>query len=300
MPSPRRRRRRSALAAVSVVAALAGVSACGSSPGEEMAADPTTPVVGTLPRPLRISAATPDAGATSTDPPTTAGPPAAFRDAFDDPDGLLTNEYAHWNADHADAVPSPRWDVTSGSLFVRDGAAWTGAPDRGSPGPRSESATGSAVFRAINRAIAPARETVRLAMLPIAFVDGPQDQDWDGAHVLVRYQDEAELYAVSIVRRDGQVAIKRKLPGGPSNGGTYVTLAITPAEVSLGQWHDVTIVMDGEADTVTIELWIDGALVASAQDTGQEGRPIVEPGRVGIRADNLELAFDDLVVEETA
>jgi len=49
-----------------------------------------------------------------------------FQDSFNAPDGLITNEYAHWNSD---GINSPDWDMSSGSLFRQSNTAWTGVPD---------------------------------------------------------------------------------------------------------------------------------------------------------------------------
>ena len=90
---------------------------------------------------------------TSTDAPgaapthgSSAGEPLLF-DAFskaNGPNRLITNEYALSNAD---GVRSPRWEMTSGSLFVRDGNGWSGVPDTTAPDRLSRRATDSAVFR---------------------------------------------------------------------------------------------------------------------------------------------------------
>jgi hypothetical protein len=72
-------------------------------------------------------------------------------DDFSGPNGLVTNEFAYFNAGHPAAVRSPTWIVTSGSLFAHDNTGWTGVPDRGLTGPRSASATDSSVFRAVTR-----------------------------------------------------------------------------------------------------------------------------------------------------
>jgi hypothetical protein len=41
---------------------------------------------------------------------------------------------------------------------------------------------------------------------------------------LLRYQSETSLYYASINRRDGTSVIKKKVTGGPDNGGTYYDL----------------------------------------------------------------------------
>ncbi len=81
--------------------------------------------------------------------PASAGSESAlFEDHFDVGDGLITNEYATWNPSSTQASPSPAWTVTSGSLFARGGAGWTGIPDGcATSSPRSTPCTASDVFR---------------------------------------------------------------------------------------------------------------------------------------------------------
>ena len=56
--------------------------------------------------------------------------------------GMVTNQ-------HPDSPRSPIWRMTSGSLFARDGAAWSGKPDYGRPGARAGALSGnnSSIFR---------------------------------------------------------------------------------------------------------------------------------------------------------
>lgn len=219
-----------------------------------------------------------------------------FVDRFEGADRLITNEFAQNHPEEPDAVVSPAWNVTSGSLFVRDGMGWTGPPDHESPTPDSSAATGSAVFRAFPRVETAGSSVVSLRLLPIGFLDDSKPQDWDGVHVLTRVRSDFEFYSVSVLRRDGLVVIKRKVPGGPSNGGTYVTLASAEVPITGGDWHDVrvdTIDVDG---AVRIVLWLDGVAVLEATDAGQSAPPITGPTRFGIRGDNLEFTIDDLEV----
>src|SRR4051812_1966306 len=73
---------------------------------------------------------------------------AHYRPGPTGPDRLVTNEVAHWNPDDPQARRSPDWDVTSGSLYVRDSVGWTGRPDdSAAPNPGSTNGTGSSVFR---------------------------------------------------------------------------------------------------------------------------------------------------------
>src|SRR4051794_8157100 len=55
--------------------------------------------------------------------------PALFAPRLSGRDRLVTNEFAHWNPRTPGTHVSRDWDVTSGSLFVHRGVAWTGVPD---------------------------------------------------------------------------------------------------------------------------------------------------------------------------
>lgn len=219
-----------------------------------------------------------------------------FVETFDGGDGLITNEYAYIHPRRANATLSAEWQVTSGSLFIRDGAGWTGVPDRESPGPDSEEFTGSAVLRAYPNVEVGDDSVVTMRFRPTTFADDPSAQDWDGIHLLTRYHDEQEFYSVSLIRRDGLVVIKRKLPGGPSNGGTYVTLATARVLLDSNEWHDARVETSGGPDAVRIVLWLDNVRVLEAIDAGELGPPITGPSAIGVWADNFEVAFDDLEI----
>ena len=212
--------------------------------------------------------------------------PRGFVDSFDGPDGLV--------ADPGSDDDSP-WTLTSGSLYRSGGRGWTGHPDDGS-GPDDN---GSAVFRMVSKADGYTDVTIHLQLLVDDFVSTPgtPEQDYDGAHVWVGYRSEYELYAVSVDRRDGRLAIKKKCPGGPSNGGTYIDLVeeYEDAPVPIGRWQDVLVTYTTGADgSVTISADRDGHRL-QANDPGVGCAPLTS-GRVGIRGDNAELYFKDIEV----
>ncbi|OHA16349.1 MAG: hypothetical protein A3H57_01665 [Candidatus Taylorbacteria bacterium RIFCSPLOWO2_02_FULL_43_11] len=123
--------------------------------------------------------------------------------------------------------------------------------------------------------------------------------DWDGVHVFLRYQSEESLYYASINRRDNKVIIKKKVPGGSSNGGTYYNLStLNSSSVSYGSWQKVKAsVKDNSDGSVTIQLFANDKLVASATDNGSVGgAPIRNQGKVGIRADNTNAKFKNFTV----
>jgi hypothetical protein len=222
-----------------------------------------------------------------------------LRDAFDGPDGLITNERVIDDADSAAPV-SPTWIVTSGSLMRRDGWGWTGVPDAASPDVCSCRTTGSAVFRMVSRRsdLGDVAVALRLRSRDLTHTARTPAVATDGVHLMLRYHSEAETYYVSVQRRDGHVTIKRKSPGGPSNGGTYVTLAdaaLGPSAV--GRVQDVRASAIDVSGGVALTLWVDGRRVLGAVDHGQgPGAALRAPGRIGVRADNADALFDDLVV----
>ncbi len=222
-----------------------------------------------------------------------------FRDDFDRADGLVTNEFAYWNPSRADAVRSPDWELTSGSLLTRAGAGWTGAPDDVAPNATSSNGNDSAVFRLTTTNPGFGNVAVDLDLRLDRFVTTKRTPAvaWDGVHVFLHYQSEYSLYYASIDRRDGTVAIKKKVPGGPSNDGTYYQLATGRHAVPLGAWEHVRATVATGADgSVTIELFGNGTLLARAVDRGTGGPPITAPGKVGLRGDNADFSFDRFTV----
>jgi hypothetical protein len=217
-----------------------------------------------------------------------SGPP----DRGPGPMALLTNEYAfHHPADGA-AVTSGDWWVTSGSLFAGRDYLWSGRPDDGRPGPVSSPWTGSAVLRALSARAGRADTVVRfdLRVNGLTRTARTAARPFDGVHVMLRYRSAEATYYVSVSRRDGRYAIKRKTPGGPSNGGTYRTLASTdppsPPRLRTG-WHTVEVSIHGSR-TVVVGLRIDGLPVLQAVEHRPATDLAPDAGRVGLRGDNCD------------
>lgn len=220
----------------------------------------------------------------------------AFEDDFDGPDGLVTNEFAFHNRADPRAVTSPRWWVTSGSLFRLDGTGWTGPLDRTAPDAASRTGTDSAVFRMVSReTFGDTRMSLRFTVPPAA-PTGDEDPAWTGLHVFLRYQDEFSLYVVSVARRDGTVVVKKKVPGGASNGGTYLTLAQGRATLADGRWHTAALTARDVDAAVELDLAVDGEPLLHARDSGAGGAPLTGTGAVGFRGDGTQFRLDDVVV----
>lgn len=224
-------------------------------------------------------------------------------DSFTRPNGLITNEWAYWNPTQPAAKKDAIWEMDSGSFFAQGGAGWTGKPDTVNPNVGSTNGTNSAIFRLNTKRtdIENAQITFDLLNQGLSSTAKTPQQDWDGAHIWVRYQSEYKLYYASINRRDGKAVIKKKIPGGPSNGGTYYNLTpFVNHPVPYNQWQHVKVTVQDQADgSVIISLYASDALVIQARDTGAVGGPVIKGGgRVGIRGDNANLKFDNFVVTQ--
>jgi len=212
--------------------------------------------------------------------------------------GLVTNEFAYWHPNAPGARHSPDWAMTSGSLFGADGAGWTGRPDGERPDATSSRATDSAVFRLASRRrdFGDTRVSLRLRLSRLVTTPRTTARSYDGVHLWLRFHSEQECYAVSVARRDGKAAVKRKTPGGPSNGGTYVTLATARAPMPQDTWTDVgATVTDLPDHLVRITLEVAGRRVLDVTDDAPGG--LSSPGGVGIRGDNAEFSFRDFAAQ---
>lgn len=223
-------------------------------------------------------------------------------DNFSRPNGLVTNEFAFFNPGNPAAVRSPTWIVTSGSLFVHDNAGWTGQPDRRTTGPTSASGTDSSVFRAVTQRADFQNVAVSFGLLVQRFVPAPDGQTpgWQGVHVFLRYQSPYLLYVVSIDRSDGVIVIKKKVPGGSVDGGTYYTLATVNGTRVVANWEQVRVsAVNNSEGAVEILVWLNGRLRLKAVDNGVgDVPPITQPGRVGLRGDYTEFEFNHFTVRK--
>jgi hypothetical protein len=222
--------------------------------------------------------------------------PVLLSPSFPRGTGLITNDFAYFNPDDRRAVRSPIWLVTSGSLFARNGAAWTGRPDSVRPNARSTNGTGSATFRVVTRPRDFENVAVSFDLLTRRLLgrDVGAIHNWDGVHVFLHYRSQHSLYVVTLVRRDGLDVVKKKRPGGSANGGTYITLGSpTPERPAFGRWQHflVTIRTLPQSGTVSIAAYLDNRRLLSVVDKGRGGSPLNDPGAVGIRGDNADFEF---------
>jgi hypothetical protein len=199
-----------------------------------------------------------------------------------------------------------QWTVTSGSLFTRDGALWSGVPDAGPPDP-AHGRTGSAVLRAVStrRDFRNVHVHLNLRLQGLSTTSRTRAQDWDGVHLFLRYRSPNDLYVLDLVRRDGTLTIKRKIPPTPglassqtagSEPGTYVQLAATRAVLAPGE-HVFDASIRDRGKGVQISLAIDGRTLLSTTDL--ESTAIHSAGGVGLRGDNAEFTASALTVTAT-
>jgi hypothetical protein len=220
-------------------------------------------------------------------------------DAFSLSNGVITNEFAYWNPNDTAGHRSPTWEMTSGSLFAKDGSAWTGAPDDTSPNVDSSNGTNSAIFRLTTKShgFGDVKVALKLYQNGLASTSLTPAVDWDGVHIFLRYQSEESLYYASVNRRDGHVVIKKKCVGGSSNGGTYYTLADKSGyAIPFGAWQNVAASAQNVSGGVNLKLYREGVQLLSVTDTGTGCAAITSNGATGVRGDNDLFMFDDFTV----
>ncbi|HLY82516.1 MAG TPA: hypothetical protein VKQ71_06000 [Acidimicrobiales bacterium] len=218
-----------------------------------------------------------------------------FAPAFPSGTRLISNDYAYFNPTNPEAVFSQDWIVTSGSLFARNRAGWTGIPDAVKPDAQSTNGTGSAIFRIVTRRRDFDTVAVSFDLLNQQLLTTPKTpaRNWDGIHLFLHYHSQHSLYALTINRRDDIVIVKKKQPGGPANGGSYYTLG-NPVRYQppLGHWqHVLATITTNPNDTVTITAYLNGQLLLTRTDNGTGGPPLTGPGAIGLRGDNTEFEF---------
>jgi hypothetical protein len=185
------------------------------------------------------------------------------------------------------------WLVTSGTLLSRGGRLWSGRPDRGPPDP-AHGRTGSAVLRAVTvrRDFRDVRVRLDMQLTALDHTARTGERAWDGVHVFLRYRSEDDLYAVDLVRRDGLLTIKRKVPdrGG---GGRYTLLASAQLAPSSG-WRSFDLTVRNVGAAVDVALALEGQVLLHAVDYRRSAQ--LAPGAVGIRGDNADFVIRRLVI----
>jgi hypothetical protein len=164
--------------------------------------------------------------------------------------------------DFSGGIDSGSWHVTSGRWTATGGRAFSD----------------SGVFRADTRRTDFGNVDVTFSLVNNGLTTG-SGESWHGVHMFLRRQSEFHTYYLSINRRDGRSLIKKKVPGGSSNGGTYYDLASASFPVPYGSTQRVTGRAVNNADgSVTVSLWVNGRLLMAATDRGTGGPPIRNAG----------------------
>jgi hypothetical protein len=245
---------------------------------------------------------------------TTSQPAAAkqnsnilFSDPLSGPDQIVTNEFAHFSPGDGCPYTSSVWDMTSGTLLIKNNAGYSGVPTLETSS-QCESAVhnNSAIFRLNTKENDFKNIKVSMDYMPVAHGGGgAPNNSYDGIHIWVGYQNEYALYAATIFRWDNEVVIKKKVPVAQahctdvSNDGCYFNVSKTVQNPETAKvWHhvDVTETTDSKG-IVSITTSIDGKLVASGVDNGVSGAPY-PVGAVGVRGDNTEFYFKNFTVTQ--
>ena len=226
-------------------------------------------------------------------PSTSSSPPALFVETFNYPNGLITNEFAHFAPTGAGAVVSSTWDMTSGSLFSDGGAGWTGVPDDVSPNGGSTNGTDSSVFQLTTKRNNFGDVSVFMSLNQSSFVTTPSSPSsaWDGVSVALRFTSASSYYYISVTRRDNTIVIKKV------NASGETTLASAPLVTVLGQALQVQADAHNQTSTsVALRLVVNGAPLLSFVDAGTGGAALTAPGAVGVLADNANFHFGSFTV----
>lgn len=245
--------------------------------------------------------------------------------------GLITGEYTHWNLGAVDAKPSTLWDMTSGSLFAQNQTAWTGVPDDCSggsvdPNATSSNCNNSSIFRLNTKQSYSGNIQIDLSLRQNTDIHdancNANDTCWHGTHIWARYQSQYNLYYASVNRADGNVVLKRKVPCGSDNSGTYFVLGnYVPNNWSVGQWNRYSLTVVDNADgSVGLKLydlnksgttplvtgtdaggtnpsWSSGCSTPGKYSTAAY-TPLRSSGQVGVRGDYANFNFDDFTVSQ--
>jgi hypothetical protein len=210
-------------------------------------------------------------------------------DDFSGEDGLITNEFYSYNMGDPSAKKSNQWQMTSGSLFRRNNAGWTGGPDYceekgfNSPNAISDNCTNSGVFRMVSTQSFEGKTKVSFAVRQNTDTHDINCEQtgscWKNAiHIFLRHQSPFNLYYASIQRADNKIVIKRKVPCGPeeSNFGDYIDLETEgvngyqymPHAWFVGEWKHYSAQIENRAE--------DGAVVIKLFDDDQDpNKPIL-------------------------
>jgi hypothetical protein len=246
----------------------------------------------------------------ATPPPTAlvAGPTYTplFSESFNGPDRIFTNAASFYSK--SCPYVSPNWEMTSGTLLIKNGIGYSGIPTSETTSTcNSQSATNSSVFRL--NTVRKDFLNVRVALDYDVVKHGganAQQNAFDGVHIWLGYQDEYNLYAATIFRWDQTFVTKKKVATSKvsckdvSNGGCYFNISPevkNSTVMKTNTWHHADIVYSSNPsnESVTIQTYIDGKLVNTGIDN-HIASSTFPAGALGIRGDDTEFYFKNFRV----
>ena len=230
-----------------------------------------------------------------------------FSDPLSGPDRIVTNEFVHWSPNDGCPYTSSTWDMTSGTLMIKNGAGYSGVPTAETEAVcNSEQHNNSAIFRLNTKNLSFKNVAVSMDYMAVQHGGGgAPNNSYDGIHIWVGYQTEYALYAATIYRWDGIIVLKKKVPvaqaqcASPANDGCYYNLSnetthknLTTAKV----WHHVVVTTQATSSSSQhITVTIDGSKVIDTVDNNVHGATY-PMGAVGVRGDNTEFYFKNFTV----
>lgn len=218
-----------------------------------------------------------------------------FSDPFNDRDGIISNEFSYWHANKACPYSSPLWNITSGTLFAKNGVGYSGNPTKQTSSIcNSNIATNSAVFTMDTKQND--FENVKISLdykLGAHSISTDTGNSYDGLHLLLGEKDTQNTYTVSLFRWDSVAVIKKKV------AGNYFNLANekTTQSNSLNTWHHADIYFTTNDTSVKIEENIDGNTTVSSIDKNSYGESY-KNGAVGIQGNNTEFYIKNFTIAQ--
>jgi hypothetical protein len=229
-----------------------------------------------------------------------------FSESFNGQDRIFTNAASFYSK--SCPYVSPNWEMTSGTVLIRNGIGYSGIPTSETTSTcNSQSATNSAVFRlnTIRQDFSNVRVGLDYDIVKHGGANAPQNP-FDGVHIWLGYQDEYDLYAATIFRWDRTFVTKKKVATSKvnckatSNGGCYSNISPeikSSTVMTTNTWHHAEIVYSSNPSNliVTIQTFIDGQLI----DTGIDNHVTSSSfpvGALGIRGDDTEFYFKNFIV----
>ncbi len=251
-----------------------------------------------------------------------------FYDDFSGSNGIITNEYAYFNPSDPSRPISADWEMDSGCLFRSSNTGTTGTPDTntGSSTINCSPYNNNNTFRLNTKASYSGNTSVYLDVKQNTNIHDANcnttDTCWHGTHVWTRYQNQYNLYYASVNRADGQVVLKRKVPCGTDNSGTYFVLG--SGYVSGHDWTAGTTkqykltTVDNVGGSVTLSLYDMAYSTSTPIVTGTDSggtnpnwtagcstpghygsasyTPLTSSGKVGVRGDYANFTIDNISV----